>query len=87
MGAHSGPMLLAAHAVQLAAALPAIWYASELTEFDGLAEDHWEGLKLSNGVLHHGDAPGCGVTPKPGSPQASTMHQGGGKSRPKGGKA
>jgi L-Ala-D/L-Glu epimerase len=63
LGAHVGPMLLAAHALQLAAALPGIWYASELTEFDGLAEDRWEGLKLVNGVLHHTDAPGSGVTP------------------------
>jgi L-alanine-DL-glutamate epimerase-like enolase superfamily enzyme len=67
MGAHSGPMLLAAHGLQLAAALPAIWYASELTEFDGLAEDQWEGLKLVNGVLHVSDAPGCGVVPKAGT--------------------
>jgi L-alanine-DL-glutamate epimerase-like enolase superfamily enzyme len=66
MGAHVGPMLLAAHAMQLAAALPGIWYASELTEFDGLAEDRWEGLKLIDGVLHHTDAIGCGVTPKVG---------------------
>jgi len=64
LGAHVGPMLLAAHAMQLAAALPGIWYACELTEFDGLAEDRWEGLKLVNGVLHHTDAIGCGVTPK-----------------------
>jgi L-Ala-D/L-Glu epimerase len=68
MGAHSGPMLLAAHGMQLAAALPNIWYASELTEFDGLAEDHWEGLRLDNGVLHLSDAPGCGVTPKANAP-------------------
>jgi L-alanine-DL-glutamate epimerase-like enolase superfamily enzyme len=67
MGAHVGPMLLAAHAMQLAAALPGIWYASELSEFDGLAEDHWEGLKLVDGVLHLSDAIGCGVTPKPGA--------------------
>jgi len=64
MGAHVGPKLLAAHAMQLAAALPGIWYASELTEFDGLAEDPWEGLKLVDGVLHLSDAIGCGVTPK-----------------------
>jgi L-alanine-DL-glutamate epimerase-like enolase superfamily enzyme len=64
LGAHVGPMLLAAHAMQLAVALPGIWYACELTEFDGLAEDPWEGLKLVDGVLHHGDAVGCGVTPK-----------------------
>jgi L-alanine-DL-glutamate epimerase-like enolase superfamily enzyme len=64
MGAHVGPMLLAAHAMQLAAALPGIWYASELSEFDGLAEDPWEGLALVDGVLHLSDAIGCGVTPK-----------------------
>jgi L-alanine-DL-glutamate epimerase-like enolase superfamily enzyme len=64
MGAHVGPMLLAAHAMQLAAALPGIWYASELTEFDGLAEDPWEGLALVDGVLHLSDAIGCGVVPK-----------------------
>jgi len=64
MGAHVGPMLLAAHAMQLAAALPNIYYASELSEFDGLAEDPWEGLTLVDGVLHLSDAIGCGVTPK-----------------------
>jgi L-alanine-DL-glutamate epimerase-like enolase superfamily enzyme len=66
-GAHSGPSLLAMHAAQLASTLPNIWYASELTEFDGLAEDPWEGAKLVDGVLHLSDAPGCGVTPKEGS--------------------
>jgi L-Ala-D/L-Glu epimerase len=66
LGAHVGPMLLAAHAMQLAAALPGIWYACELTEFEGLAEDPWEGLTVVDGVLHHTDAVGCGVTPKPG---------------------
>jgi L-alanine-DL-glutamate epimerase-like enolase superfamily enzyme len=64
MGAHVGPMLLAAHAMQLAAALPGIWYACELSEFDGLAEDPWEGLDLIDGVLHLSDAAGCGVSPK-----------------------
>jgi L-alanine-DL-glutamate epimerase-like enolase superfamily enzyme len=64
MGAHVGPMLLAAHAMQLAAALPGIWYASELSEFDALTEDPWEGLNLVDGVLHLSDAIGCGITPK-----------------------
>ena len=64
MGAHVGPMLLAAHAMQLAAALPGIWYASELSEFDALMEDPWEGLNLVDGVLHLSDAVGCGITPK-----------------------
>jgi L-alanine-DL-glutamate epimerase-like enolase superfamily enzyme len=71
MGAHVGPSLLAAHAMQLAAALPGIWYASELTEFDGLAEDPWEGLKLVDGVLHLSDAVGCGVNPKAGATPAA----------------
>ena len=64
MGAHVGPMLLAAHAMQLAASLPGIWYASELSEFDALMEDPWEGLNLVDGVLHLSDAIGCGITPK-----------------------
>jgi L-alanine-DL-glutamate epimerase-like enolase superfamily enzyme len=63
MGAHSGPALLAAHAAQLAAALPGIWYASELSEFDGLLEDPWEGLRLVDGVLYLPETPGCGVQP------------------------
>ena len=52
---------------QLAAALPGIWYSSELTEFQGVKDDPWEGIKLEGGVLHVTDAPGCGVTPKEGS--------------------
>jgi L-alanine-DL-glutamate epimerase-like enolase superfamily enzyme len=64
MGAHAGPRILAAHGSQLAAALPNIWYSCELTEFEGLIGDPWEGLKLVGGVLHVGDAPGCGVVPK-----------------------
>jgi L-alanine-DL-glutamate epimerase-like enolase superfamily enzyme len=67
LGAHSGPQLLAAHGLQLAAVLPGIWYASELTEFDGLENDPWEGLKLVDGVLHVTDAPGCGVLPRSGT--------------------
>jgi L-Ala-D/L-Glu epimerase len=70
LGAHVGPMLLAAHAMQLAAALPGIWYASELSEFDGLAEDPWEGLELVDGVLRLSDAVGCGVTPKASAAQS-----------------
>ena len=63
MGAHSGPMLLAAHGAQIASALPGIWYASELTEFDGLEYDQWAGLTIDNGVLKLPDEPGCGVRP------------------------
>jgi L-alanine-DL-glutamate epimerase-like enolase superfamily enzyme len=75
LGAHVGPMLLAAHAMQLAAALPGIWYASELTEFDGLAEDPWEGLELTDGVLHLSDAIGCGVNPKAGAAVAQNRRK------------
>jgi L-alanine-DL-glutamate epimerase-like enolase superfamily enzyme len=75
MGAHVGPMLLAAHAMQLAAALPGIWYASELTEFDGLAEDRWAGLKLVDGVLYHSNAIGCGVIPKADTSAAQNLHK------------
>ena len=67
MGAHSGPKLLPAHASQLAAALPGVWYSSELTEFEGLINDPWEGMRLDDGVLKITYAPGCGVTPKEGS--------------------
>jgi L-alanine-DL-glutamate epimerase-like enolase superfamily enzyme len=67
-GAHSGPQILAAHAVNLAAALPGIWYANEITEFEGLAEDWWEGLDVKDGRLKLPTAPGCGVTPKKGTP-------------------
>lgn len=66
-GAHSGPQILAAHAVNLAAALPGIWYSSELSEFRGLAEDPWEGLAVVDGVLKLPTTPGCGVTAKKGS--------------------
>ena len=69
LGAHVGPMLLAAHAMQLAAALPGIWYASELTEFDG-----WRRIpgkassspRTARCILS--DAIGCGVNPKAGQP-------------------
>lgn len=64
MGAHSGPRILSAHGAQIASALPGIWYASELTEFDGLEKDPWNGLELKDGVLRLPDAPGCGVTPE-----------------------
>ena len=70
LGAHSGPRLLAAHAVNLAAALPAIWYNCELTLFEDLAEDPWEGLTVTDGVLKLPQAPGCGVTRKQGALKA-----------------
>jgi L-alanine-DL-glutamate epimerase-like enolase superfamily enzyme len=63
LGAHSGPRILSAHGAQIASALPGIWYACELTEFDGLEKDPWNGLELKDGVLRLSEAPGCGVTP------------------------
>ena len=62
LGAHSGPRIVAAHAVNLAAALPGIWYNCELTLFEDLAEDPWEGLVVEDGVLKLPTGPGCGVT-------------------------
>ena len=67
LGAHSGPRILAAHAVNLAAALPDIWYNCELTEFEGLENDPWEGLEVIDGVLQLPSGIGCGVLPKAGS--------------------
>jgi L-alanine-DL-glutamate epimerase-like enolase superfamily enzyme len=64
LGAHSGPRIVAAHAVNLAASLPGIWYNSELTLFEDLAEDPWEGLVVDDGVLKLPTGPGCGVMRK-----------------------
>jgi hypothetical protein len=46
-----------------------------LTEFDGLAEDRWAGLKLVDGVLYHSDAIGCGVIPKVDTGAAQNLHK------------
>ena len=66
-GAHTGPALLAAHAANLVAALPAVWYACELTEFRGLEYDPWKGLAVADGVLKLPMTPGCGVEPEDGA--------------------
>jgi L-alanine-DL-glutamate epimerase-like enolase superfamily enzyme len=66
-GAHTGPALLAAHASNLAAALPNVWYACELTEFLGLEYDPWKGLTVVDGVLKLPEVPGCGVLPEEGA--------------------
>ncbi len=65
-GAHTGPALLAAHASQLAAALPRVGYACEFSEFLGIEDDPWEGLTVTDGVLRVPMKPGCGVEPRPG---------------------
>ena len=65
-GAHTGPALLAAHASQLAAALPKVGYACEFTEFLGIEDDPWSGLTVKDGCLLVSEAPGCGVTPRAG---------------------
>jgi L-alanine-DL-glutamate epimerase-like enolase superfamily enzyme len=66
-GAHTGPALLAAHASQLAAALPGIGYACEFTEFLGIEDDPWEGLTVADGRLLLSTGIGCGVTPRSGA--------------------
>lgn len=64
IGAHVGPRLLAACAVHMAATLPHIWYACELTEFDRLLNDPFEGLDVTNGIVRLPEAAGCGVRPR-----------------------
>jgi L-alanine-DL-glutamate epimerase-like enolase superfamily enzyme len=63
-GAHTGPALLAAHAVQLASSLPSVGYACEFTEFLGIEDDPWQGLDVTDGVLAIPRAEGCGVLPR-----------------------
>lgn len=70
IGAHVGSRLLASCAVHMAATLPGIWYACELTEFDRLLDDPFEGLEVENGVVRLPEGPGCGVTPRAGTPAA-----------------
>lgn len=65
-GAHTGPALLAAHASQLASALPAVGYACEFTEFLGIEDDPWRGLDVSDGCLKVARSVGCGVVPRVG---------------------
>ena len=62
-GAHVGSRLLNAHAMQLAAALPDVWYASEFGEFSRLLDDPFEGIDVVGGVIHLPDAIGAGVRP------------------------
>ncbi len=62
-GAHVGSRLLNAHAIQLAHALPDIWYACEFGEFARLLDDPFEGIEVENGVIRLPDGPGGGVLP------------------------
>lgn len=71
IGAHVGSRLLAACAIHMAAALPGIWYACELTEFDRLLDDPFEGLEVENGIVRLPTAPGSGVRPRADSTIAS----------------
>jgi L-alanine-DL-glutamate epimerase-like enolase superfamily enzyme len=63
MGAHVGSRLLAAAALHLAAATPAIAEPCELGEFARLRDDPFEGLEVEAGDLHVPQAPGLGVSP------------------------
>ena len=62
-GAHVGSRLLTAPALQLAAALPGIWYACEFGEFARLLDDPFEGIEVENGVIHLPKGVGAGVVP------------------------
>ena len=64
LGAHVGSRLLNAHAMQLAAALPDVWYACEFGEFARLLDDPFEGIEVEDGVIHLPDGPGAGVRPR-----------------------
>jgi L-alanine-DL-glutamate epimerase-like enolase superfamily enzyme len=62
IGAAFGPRLHAAQALHIAAALPGLNYACELSEFAGLFDDPFEGLEMQDGALAVPDTPGSGVT-------------------------
>ena len=64
LGAHVGSRLMAAHAMQVAAALPGITYACELGEFDRLLDDSFEGIEIENGIIRVPSRPGVGVSLK-----------------------
>ena len=66
-GAHVGSRLLNASAMQLAAALPDIWYACEFGEFARLLDDPFEGIEVVDGIIRLPDGPGAGVAPVGGS--------------------
>jgi len=61
MGAAVGSRLLSAHAVHMAACLPAVDYACELGEFARLLDDPFEGIEIENGRLSVPSGPGSGV--------------------------
>jgi L-alanine-DL-glutamate epimerase-like enolase superfamily enzyme len=63
-GAHVGSRLLNAHAMQLAAALPDVWYACEFGEFARLLDDPFEGIEVEDGIIRLPDGPGSGVNPR-----------------------
>ena len=62
MGAAVGSRLLSAHAMHLAAALPAIDYACELGEFARLLDDPFQGIEIENGALRLPEGAGSGVS-------------------------
>lgn len=66
LGAHVGPRLIAAQATHMAAALPGIWYANELSEFARLLDDPFEGMEEVDGTVKLPSGPGSGVVPRAG---------------------
>jgi L-alanine-DL-glutamate epimerase-like enolase superfamily enzyme len=61
VGAAVGSRLLASACLHFAAAVPGIWYACELAQFEELLEDPFEGIEVENGEIHVSDAVGLGV--------------------------
>jgi len=59
-----GSRLLNAHAMQLAAALPEMWYACEFGEFARLLDDPFEGIEVVDGIIHLPEGTGAGVNPR-----------------------
>ena len=65
-GAHVGSRLLAAPAMQLAAALPEMWYACEFGEFARLLDDPFEGIEVEDGIIRLPVGIASGVEPRSG---------------------
>ncbi len=61
LGAHVGPRLLSAQAMQLAASLPNLSFACEFGEYVRLENDITEGVENIDGKVHVTNAPGSGA--------------------------
>jgi L-alanine-DL-glutamate epimerase-like enolase superfamily enzyme len=70
-GAHVGSRLLCAPAMQLAAALPEMWYACEFGEFARLLDDPFEGIEVEDGTIRLPGGIASGVGPRGGGAKIS----------------